>query len=382
MKKRQKIILAAGITIFAASIFISQLLARQSGKEASDNQAEGERTQRAKAVSTQEVKVGEVQSFIEFTGRLQAEDKIEIYAEVTGVLLPTPIDFKVGNSFPKGALLLRLDDSEASQNLRSARSRFVNTLASVVPDLEIDFPEASEVWSDYLLGLDVTEPLSDLPEPSSEQIRLFLSARDIYSQYYEIMQLEEQLNKYRLYAPFRGTLTQAGINKGTLVRSGQKVGEFIRSDVFELETAVSVSELSYFAIGDSVLMRSVNGQKVYEGQIARINEEVETNTQTIKVFVRVADPELKAGMYMEGKVKGRNFEEATELNRDILIEEEQVFVIQDSTAVLKDITMLKTSDTTAIVKGLEEGMKVITENNLASFEGSKVVPQDSNQQQL
>jgi multidrug efflux pump subunit AcrA (membrane-fusion protein) len=381
MKKRQKIILAVGIAFLAASVFISQLLAGQSDSKKNKKQ-QSQQADAYRAVATTNVEVGEVQSFIDLTGRLQAEDQIDIYAEVSGVLLPTRIDFKVGNTFPRGALLLRLDDSEIRQNLKSVRSRFVNTLASVVPDLEIDFPRASEVWREYLLRLDVNDRLPELPEPSSQQIRLFLTARNVYTQFYEIRQLEERLKKYRIYAPFEGTLTEASINQGTLVRSGQKVGEFIRSGIYEMETAVSVEELPYIAIGDSVMLKSVKGRSLYEGEIVRINEEVSTNTQTVKVFIRVANPELKAGMYLEGRVKGRAFDNASEINRDILVNEEQVFVMQDSTAVLKDITTLKTSDTTAIVRGLDEGGTLITEDNLSSFEGTRVVSQDSNQQPL
>ena len=379
MKKRQKIILACGIAILAASIFISQFLAGQADRKAEPGSTPPP-GQRARLVSTQQVEVSDVQAYIDITGRLQAEDKIDVYAEVTGVLLPTRIDFKVGNTFPRGSLLLRLDDSEARQSLRSAKSNFVNTLASVIPDLEIDFPEASDAWNQYLLNFDVNEPLPALPEPSSKRIKLFLTARQVYSQYYEIRQAEERLDKYRLYAPFTGTLTEASINKGTLVRSGQKVGEFIRSGVYELETAVSTDELPYVAVGDSVMLSSIQMRNSYQGEIVRINDQVETNTQTVKIFVRVANPDLKSGMYLEGKIKGRLFENATELRRDILVNDSQVFVVEDSTAVLKAVTPLKTSDTTAIVRGLQPGATVISENNLSSFEGTKVASEQAQNQ--
>jgi multidrug efflux pump subunit AcrA (membrane-fusion protein) len=375
MKKRQKIILAIGFAILIASIFLSQLLANQSGKGQPDDQGKG--VAKARPVATRQVEVRDVQAFIDITGRLQAEDKIDIYAEVTGVLLPTRTDFKVGNQFSRGALLLRIDDSEARQSLRSAKSNFINTLASVIPDLEIDYPQASEQWNRYLLELNEDEALPPLPKTSSQRIKLFLTARQVYTQYYDILQAEERLDKYRLYAPFDGTLTEASINKGTLVRSGQKLGAFIRSGVYELETAVSTGELPYVNIGDTVMLTTLGMQQEYEGEIVRINDQVETNTQTVRLFVRVADPDLKAGMYMEGRIKGRLFEQASELRRDVLVNNSQVFVMEDSTAVLRQVQPLKTSDTTAIVRGLSEGTTVIMENNLSSFEGTRVVSEES-----
>ncbi len=380
MKKRQKIILASGVVILAASIFFSQFLAGQGDQNKSKQPTKTQANQKARLVSTRQIDVKDVQSYIGVTGRLQAEDKIDVYAEVTGVLLPTRIDFKVGNRFPKGSLMLRLDDNEARQSLRSAKSNFANTLASVVPDLEIDFPEASDSWNEYLLNFDVNELLSDLPKPSSDRIKLFLTARNVYSQYYEIRQSEERLGKYRIYAPFTGTLTEASINRGTLVRSGQKLGEFIRSGAFELETAVSTEELPYINVGDSVMLSSNKMGKSYLGKIVRINDQIESSTQTVKLFVRVAGPDLKAGLFMEGRIKGRLFENASEIRRDILINDSKVFVLVDSTAVLRALTPLKISDTTAIVRGLQQGATVISESNLSSFEGTKIVSEEAKNQ--
>ena len=375
MKKRQKIILASGVVILIASILLSRWLGSQADKKQSPKTTSSEK--QARPVATQVVDVRDVQAYIDITGRLQAEDKIDIYAEVTGVLLPTPIDFKVGNQFPRGALMLRIDNSEARQSLRSAKSNFINTLASVIPDLEIDYPQASEQWNQYLMALNEDEALPSLPSPESQKIKLFLTARQVYTQYYDILQAEERLRKYRLYAPFQGTLTQASINQGTLVRSGQKLGEFIRSGVYELETAISSSELPYVKVGDTVTLSALGQKSNYEGQIIRINDQVESRTQTVRLFVRIANSDLKAGMYMQGRIKGRLFKQASELRRDMLVNASQVFVLEDSTAVLRPVQSLKTSDTTAIVRGLSEGTTVITENNLSSFEGTRVVREAS-----
>lgn len=378
MKKRQILILV-GIGILVGSIVLGQVLAGRSSEEGAASQ---QQIAQAKAVSTRTVDIQDVQAYIDITGRLQAEDKIEIFAEVSGVLEPTRTDFKVGNKFSKGELLLNINSSEVRQNLKAQRSEFVNTLASVIPDLEIDFPEASQEWSKYLLKFDVEEQLPPLPKPDTDQIKLFLTARGIYAQYYNIRQLEERLDKYRLYAPFTGTLTEVNINQGTLVRPQQQLATFIRDGVYELETAVGVEELPFVAVGDTVSLSTIKGMRSYTGEIVRINEQVEQNTLTVKVFVRVADPELKAGMYLEGKIKGQKFQDAFELPRDILVSEGQIFILQDSTAQLRAITTLKTSDSTAIVSGLEDGMTVISENNLASFEGTKVVPESSLDQNL
>ncbi len=375
MKKR-KIIIVVGVLLVAAAIFLTQWLTGRDQEDSS--QQESTSPTSATVVSTRQVNVQDVQSYVDITGRLEPEDKIDIYAEVGGVLLPTNPAFKVGNRFRKGTPLVRINDSEARQNLRAQKSNFITTLASVVADLKIDFPDAFQTWENYLLSFSVDEPVPPLPEPASEQLRLFLGARNVYTQYYTLRQLEEQLDKYRIYAPFTGTLTEASINQGTLIRQGQKLGEFIKDDVYEMEAAVRPEELAFIAIGDEVELSSVSSDS-WQGTVVRINERVEPNSQTVKVFVRVDGDALKAGMYLEGRVRGRLYEDAFEIPRDVLVNENKVFIVQDSTAELLTVETLKTSDEIAIVRGLEDGMTLITEDNTEAFSGTKVAPEQSSQ---
>lgn len=376
MKKRQ-IIIVAGVVLVVAAVFASQWLTDRSQ---SDSEQSKSPPAPATVVNTREVNIQDIQSYVDITGRLEAEDKIDIYAEVGGVLLPTSPRFKVGNQFSKGTLLARIDDSEARQNLRAQKSSFVTTLASVVPDLKIDFPKAYETWKSYLLEIDTEKPIRPLPDPASEQLRLFLGARNVYTQYYNIRQLEEQLSKYRIYAPFTGTLTESNINQGTLVRQGQQLGEFIKSDIYEMEAAVRPEELAYIRVGDGVELSPDRSDQTWQGVISRINERVEPSSQTVKVFVRLTGENLKAGMYLEGRVKGQVYEDAFEIPRDVLVNENKVFIVQDSTAELLAVEPLKTSDQTAIVRGLEDGMTLIVEDNTEAFSGTKVTSQQSTQQ--
>ena len=377
MKKR-KIIIVAGVLLVAAAIFVTQWLAGRNQEDSSQQSSTSQTS--ATVVSTRQVDVQDVQSYVDITGRLEPEDKIDIYAEVGGVLLPTNPAFKVGNRFRRGTPLVRINDSEARQNLRAQKSNYITTLASVVPDLKIDFPDAYQTWENYLLSFDVDEPVPPLPEASSEQLRLFLGARNVYTQFYSLRQLEEQLDKYRIYAPFTGTLTEASINQGTLIRQGQKLGEFIKDDVYEMEAAVRPEELAFIAVGDEVELSSVPSDSSWQGTIVRINERVEPTSQTVKVFVRVDGDALKAGMYLEGRVRGRLYENAFEIPRDVLVNENKVFIMQDSTAELLTVETLKTSDQTAIVRGLEDGMTLITEDNTEAFSGTKVAPEQAAQQ--
>ena len=238
----------------------------------------------------------------------------------------------------------------------------------------MDFPEIYDRWYNYLQNLDPEKPLPTLPEVENERQRLFLTGRNIYTQYHSLKQLEERLNKFKIYAPFDGTVTEVMINEGTLVMQGQRLGEFVKTGVYELESSVGLEEKDEINVGDTVKMNSVQLEKSYQGYISRINEKVDQQTQTIDVYVRVEGDELTTGMYMEGKVSADKFPSAVRIPREVLVDENHVFVVKDSLSVLTDVEVLHLTDEEAVVSGIEDNAAVILGDRTAAFEDTKVSP--------
>ena len=366
--KRRQIYIVAGFVILALAIFLSSRL----GEE---EQEEGRPQQEKVYVEVQQVTPGTVQSYVTLTGRVIPKDRIEIFAEVGGIFIDRGTPFKVGYDYRKGEVLVQIDSDEAQQRLISSKSAFLNVLAQVVPDLKIDFPEIYEPWRDYLVNFNVNRPLPPLPNVTTDRQQLFLTGRNVYSQYYALKEQETQLRNYIIRAPFDGTLTEALINEGTLVRVGQKLGEFIKTDIYELEAAISPSELQYIKKGDQVQLQVPNSEVTYTGRISRINASIDNETQTVLVYIQVSHPDLKAGMYLRGKIKAQEFDNAVRLPRDVLVNGNSIYVIQDSTALLKPAEVLKFSSDEVILGSLSEGALIMKTNENAAFNGTKVTYQ-------
>jgi hypothetical protein len=64
-------------------------------------------------VRTVEARSGAVVAEVPVEGRVEAVDRMDVLAEVGGVLLSGGKEFREGVSFRKGEVLLRLDDAEA-----------------------------------------------------------------------------------------------------------------------------------------------------------------------------------------------------------------------------------------------------------------------------
>ena len=376
MKRRKIIITIAGVLILAGAFFFASQLSSPSSEPA-NAAGPAVRASTAVVVDALAIKNETVKTYVTITGRLQPEDKIDIFSEVSGLLETPEKPFKTGIFFREGEILLRINDDEARQNLLAQKNSFINALARVVPDLKIDYPEIYEPWRNYLLNLEADEPLPQLPSVQTEQQKLFLTGRNIYTQYHSIQQLEKRLDKYVIGAPFPGVITEVNINEGTLVRSMQKLGEFVRTGVFELEASVGINELSYISVGDEVDLTTTVSNEQYRGVISRINAKVDQQTQTIKVYIRVWGSELKAGMYMSGSILADVYENAVRIPRESILSGNQVFVVQDSTAQLRGVEIMKLTEDEAVLQGIPEGTVVITEERNKSFEGTKVTAKET-----
>ncbi|MFD2513591.1 efflux RND transporter periplasmic adaptor subunit [Pontibacter locisalis] len=366
--KRRKIFILTGALILVLAVYLSSRL----GEE---EQEERPQKEERVYVEVQRVNPDTVQSYVTLTGRVIPKDKIEIFAEVGGIFIDQGKPFKVGYDYNRGEVLVRINAEEAEQRLISSKSAYMNVLAQVVPDLKIDFPEIYEPWRDFLINFDVNRPLQPLPKVQTDRQKLFLTGRNVYSQYYSLKEQEAQLRNYIIRAPFDGTITAALINEGTLVRVGQKLGEYIKTDIYEIEAAISPEELQYLSKGDEVLLQVPNSSATYTGRVSRINASIDSETQTVLVYIQVSHPDLKAGMYLEGKVKGQQFEQAVRLPRDVLVNDRSIYIIRDSTAVLKPAQVLKFSSDEVILGGLENDVLVMKTNENAAFEGTKVTYQ-------
>jgi len=368
--KRRKFFIILGVVILAGTVFLVSSISSNSSSKS--NQKASDKAQTAVVVDSKKSNAQVIQTYINVTGRLQPEDKIDIYAEVTGVLQNTGKPFKVGVPYRQGQVLVRINNDEALQNLNAQKNSFINSLAQVVPDLKIDYPDIYEQWKRYMLQIEMGKRLPALPEVESDQQKLFLTGRNIYTQYYNIKQLESRLDKYVIRAPFKGTITEVNINQGTLVRSMQKLGEFVKSGVYELEAAVNIDELDFIKPGKKVMLKPVKSDDEYEGTIARINERVNEQTQTVEVYVRVYGDNLLSGMYMEGNIAAEQFTNAIRVPRESLVNGNMIYMIRDSIARLQEIEILKTSEEDAIISGVASGTVLIIEEQNAAFEGTKV----------
>ena len=324
------------------------------------------------SVFTNTVKNSNIPITVSTNGVLSAKYRLELFSEVQGLFQGSAKDFKPGSYYKSGNILLKINSDEHQANIRSQKSSLFNQIVLLLPDLRLDYQESFPDWEKYVNDFDLEGNIKPLPEPKSEREKLFISGRNIYSPYYAAKNLEERMNKYIIRAPFSGVLTEALVTKGTLVRAGQKLGEFINPSVHELQVPVNIAYADLIKVGQQVALHNIERTKHWKGQIIRINSIVDQATQSIQVFIQVSDKALREGMFLEADLQAREEENAFELDRKLLIDRNQLFVVQDTVLRLQTVDPVFFKESTVVVKGLEDGMMLLANPVPGAFEGMPV----------
>jgi len=332
-----------------------------------------------KTVFTQSVLNTEIPIVVKANGNLVASRKVEIYSEVQGIFQESSKPFKSGQYYRKGELLMDINSREFYTSLLAQRSTLFDLITAMMPDLRFDYPESFTHWEKYLQEFDLEKNLKALPEPLNDQEKYFVNGRQIVSTFYSIKNLEERYSKYQIRAPFNGILTESTVNPGTLIRSGQKLGEFVSVIDFELEVDVNQEYLNILKVGEPVSLTDLAGENEWQGVVRRINGRLDQTTQTVKVFIGVQGSDLIEGMYMEANIAARAEKDAIEIPRNLIQNENQLFAVEDGQLVIKEINPVYYTDRTAVVKGLADGTQILSRPIPGAYNGMlvKVSPSSS-----
>ncbi len=367
MKKIRKYMpFLGGVLLLAGALLIAIIFIQSKEKKKPNNE------KAIKVVYTEVVQNKTIPLIISTGGNLTAKNKIELYSEVQGILKFSNKDFKAGTWYKQGEAIININSDEQFASLQSLKSNLLNTLLTMLPDLKLNHPDEYEKWHSYLESFDLDKATPQLPETNSDQEKYFIAFRNIYTSYFNVKTLEERLIKYSIKAPFNGILTEAQVTPGSLIRPGQKLGEFINPSVYEMEVSINAEFNDLLKKGNSVELRNLEHTKTWEGKVIRINGKIDQSSQTVKVYIQVRSSDLQEGMYLEASLAAKSVDDAYELSRTLLVDGKRVYVVKDSQLDLIDINPVYLTEKSVIVKGLENGTLVLSKEIQGVYTGMLV----------
>ena len=334
-----------------------------------------ERKESIREVTVRNVELSSVNVDLSLQGRLVAFETVPVIAEVTGVFEASDRAFKEGVYFKKGDMLARINNTEARYQLLAQKSQLAKTLATVMPELKIDYASTFPAWDTYLRNFDPEKSLAPLPEVTDASARYFLNGRDIYNLYYTIKSVEERMSKYVLRAPFGGTLTNVTATKGALIRSGQPLASLTASS-YEMAATVPVADLSYLKTGTKAALTGPNGEP-YEGRVSRISTQIDPTTQTATIYLSVRGKGLREGLFLTGTAAGSQLDNVTAIDQSLLVGTDEVYVLEGQELQRQTIEIVRRGQKNIYVKGLAPGTKLLGETLPGAYNGMKVKERDT-----
>ena len=363
MNKRFIIRIGAFIGILAVGFFGMTALG-SAEKESNKRELEPE----IRTVETQTVTYGDIALEVHGNGVVESQRTLKIISEVTGQLVFAKNNLKDGTFTKEGEVIARVDDREVLNNLFSMRSDFINTVASVLPDLKIENTDIYKKWLDYFYSLDIKTTIPDLPQITDSQEKIKISTRNVFTKYYNVKNQEIYLSRHTITAPFDGYVKSNGLIVGVFISKGQEL--FTLNDAKNLEIAIPllVDEVNFinFSNPPRVKINSESGSdRSLTGHIYRKQNLIDKNSQSLNVYVTFInsnlDPYFLPGNYVTVTIEGKLMRNCASIPRYVVDNENYVFTMEDGKLAKRKIDLAAfQGDNVIIHKSLPEKTEIVT----------------------
>jgi len=359
MKKKIVIILLPIVILIAGFIAMRILISmkKEPPKRAT--------TARPKIVAAEVVQLKDIPSQILAYGRLMSAQPITLFSEVSGEILPGNVPFQPDQSFKKGQLLLKIDDRQIKLDINTAKSDFLNALASVLPELKVDFPEEYQKYQAYFDCCGFDEKLGELPQTDNQKIKLFLSRFNVYKLYFSVLNLEIRLEKHYFYAPFDGSIVSADLRVGSTVRVGSQLGQIINLENLEVELPIPAIDIQWIDRQEPVRFTSSEISGQWQGSINRIGKNIDPKTQTVQLYASVDkrdQNQLYNGVFLKAEIAGKVIKNAISIPRKAIYEDKFVYLIQNGRLDYREVKIsFKEPESVIATGGVQNGDTLVVE---------------------
>ena len=139
-----------------------------------------------------------------------------------------------------------------------------------------------------------------------------------------------------------------------------------------MEVAISKSFADVLKEGESVSLSSLDKTKTYNGSVSRVNGSIDATTQTITVYIEVKHKDLKEGMYLEANLNAEKIENAIEIDRNLLLDSQEVYVINDSLLDVISVKPVHFSNEKVVLKNVPNGTIILRKPVPGAYAGMHV----------
>lgn len=317
-------------------------------------------TQNIPLITTIKAKEEVFDHVLELQGNVTTKNLLTITPEYNGIL--TNVYVKEGQRVSKGQTLAKIDDGGLSQQL--AQLKIQSALAKTT------FERQERLWNQKI----------------GSEIQYLQAKSSFEAQEEAINQLQQQLNKTTVRAPFSGTIDDVITEKGSVVGAGQTpLMRIVNLNDMYIETDVPESYIPSVVKGKKVTVEFPVLGTTIDTKIRQAGDIINSANRTFKVEVDVPnkDKTIKPNLTAKLKINDYTNPKAILIPQSIISEnaegEQYVYVVKDKKDDNKGTVskvIIKTGktqgDVIEVLEGIAGGAELIQEGARSVKDGQTV----------
>lgn len=300
--------------------------------------------------------------YVELQGNVITKQNVLIYPEVPGTLLKVHVT--QGQRVSKGQLLATIDNGGMSSQLQQMKTQLALTKTT--------FERQERLWKQNI----------------GTEIQYLQSKTNYEAQQNSVNQLNSQLNKFTIRAPFAGIIDDVIKDQGNVVApggSGSEVFRIVNLSNMYIEVDVPESYITSITVGKEVKVFFPVLNETITSKVRQTGNFINPNNRSFKVEIAVPNKDEKIKPNLTAKVQINDYqnEQAIFIPQSIISEnadgDQYVFVVTkfnaDSTAKTNR-NIIKTGrtqgDFVEVLSGIDNGQSIIQEGARSVKDGQQV----------
>ncbi len=212
-------------------------------------------------VTTVRVRDTAFEHFTAIQGNVETKQNLILFSEYSGIL--NRVYVREGDTVKKGELLACIGDGGLAQRLlqTQAQARLAETT----------FERQKRLW-DQEIGSEMQYLQAKTQAETARQ---------------SVQQLQAQLAKTQIHAPFNGTIEQVLSNRGEVVAPGSRIMRIVNLKNMYVQAEIPENYIENITLGDRVNVHLPSIGKTYDGTIRQVSNFVNPNNRSFSIQVDI-----------------------------------------------------------------------------------------------
>jgi len=319
------------------------------------------------SVKVEPVSARDVTYKIQAVGSLEAEEVVQVTAEVEGVV--TDVRFNEGMRVGPQTVLFRIDPDRYRLEAQRAEASFQKALVDR-RRAEQDQQRREQLAKEQLVAVEELNRSRGEADRLSAEADSAKAARDIALQ---------NLRRAEVRAPHGGVINTKTVETGQFVKTGNILATLVDTSRLRLRFKVSEGESLRAQTGQTVTFKvAALGNTPFSGQIYHVGEVADPATRQVEVLAWVKNPGvLKPGFFAEVDLASETRTNAVVVPERAVLASERgfvAFVVEGNKARVRALKLgIRTGDGgVEILSGVTAGENVVVEGSDRLADGATV----------